>query len=115
MSAAPISAEWLSDDVVAAVSRQMNDDHTSDSLTMVRPLCPAAISATVVGLDHASLHFAVVTSAGETVRVDLPWPGALTERADIRKYVVQLHSAACEQLGITPNDHAEHGQREEVR
>ena len=108
-------AEPITPAVSDRICKHMNDDHTSDSLTMVRPLCPAAISATVVGLDHASLHFAVVTSAGETVRVDLPWPGALTERADIRKYVVQLHSAACEQLGITPNDHAEHGQREEVR
>ncbi|MFA7265290.1 MAG: DUF2470 domain-containing protein [Candidatus Nanopelagicales bacterium] len=115
MNALSGSQGWLTDDIVVAVARHMNDDHTNDSLTMVRPLCPAAKSATVVGLDYSSLCFAVVTDEGEPVRVDVPWPGELTERSDIRKFVVQLHTAACEQLGITPDDHADHGQREEVR
>lgn len=97
-----MSNDWLTPEVVAAVKKHMNDDHQADSLVMVSPLCPGAVAAKVIGLDRDALHLeAVVADQPRPVRVDLPWPSPLTERADIRRYVVQLYEAA----GGAPRDH----------
>lgn len=109
-----MSADWLTADVVTAVARHMNADHAGDTLTMVKPLRPNATAAVVIGLDAQALHVSVESSAGAAERVDLPWPGPLTQRADIRRFVVELHDAACEQLGIrvaADSDH-DHSVRE---
>ena len=82
---------WLSPDVVAAVARHMNDDHRADLLVMVGPLAPEALDAEVAGLDLSALHVRVSDPDGSSRVVSLPWPGPLTERADIRKYVVQMY------------------------
>lgn len=77
---------WLAQDVVDAVCRHMNDDHTEDVAVMIgRP----GVSAQVVDLDESALY----VRAGDD-RIALPWPGPLTSRADIRTYVVHMHTRA---------------------
>lgn len=102
-----MTGDWLTEDVVAAVARHMNDDHAGDTLTMVQPLRPNAESASVVGLDHHGLQLLVGLGGGATERLDLPWPGPLTQRADIRRFVVELHTSAAEQLGLPVDEHSE--------
>lgn len=85
---------WLTQDVIDAVVRHMNGDHGDDTLAMARPLCPEAVSATVAGLDLNALHINAEEADGTARTVLLAWPGPLTERADIRRYVVELHTAA---------------------
>jgi hypothetical protein len=71
----------------------MNDDHRDDLLVMVSGHAPTADSAEVTGLDLEALHVRVL-EAGAQRDVALPWPGPLTQRSDIRRYVVQLHTEA---------------------
>lgn len=96
----------FSDDIVAAVLRHMNDDHTDDSLLIVRAFGAAdAESARMVGLDGESGHWEY-TVGDETHQLTVPWPaGAITERPEIRHEVVALYDAACARLGVEPRPH----------
>ncbi|WP_122815945.1 DUF2470 domain-containing protein [Nocardioides pantholopis] len=88
-------------EVVAAVCRHMNDDHTADSLLIVRAFARAdATDAEMTGADAEAGHWRATTAEGvEDVRV--AWPGGpITERAEIRREVVALYDAACERLGV---------------
>ncbi|WP_224769291.1 DUF2470 domain-containing protein [Nocardioides ochotonae] len=88
-------------EVVEAVCRHMNDDHTEDNLLIVRAFAlPEASAAVMTGADGDSGHFRATTPAGEQ-DVRVPWPGApITERAEIRREVVALYDAACARLGV---------------
>lgn len=93
-------------EVVSAVLAHMNDDHTEDSLRIVRAFAqPAATAAVMTGLDeHAGLWSATVAGATEEVRV--AWPAApISQRAEIRREVVALYEQACRELGIEPAGH----------
>lgn len=108
-------------DVVAAVLRHMNTDHTADNLDIIRALVdPEADRAELVYLnDRASIWLystgATSQGAGEGVEgvegvaarqqgpeqqeavwqeAVLPWSQRLTERAQIRREVVELHERA---------------------
>ncbi|WP_431932486.1 DUF2470 domain-containing protein [Nonomuraea jabiensis] len=85
-------------DAVEAIKRHMNDDHAEDSLIIVRALGgrPDATSAVTSDVDAEAIEFMV--DGGERVRV--PWGETLTERAQVRKAVVQLYRDACGKLGI---------------
>ncbi|MFG6202504.1 DUF2470 domain-containing protein [Nonomuraea sp. JJY05] len=85
-------------DAVEAIKRHMNDDHAEDSLIIVRALGgrPDATSAVTSDVDAEAIEFTV--DGGERVRV--PWGETLTERAQVRKAVVQLYRDACEKLGV---------------
>lgn len=85
-------------DVVEAIKRHMNDDHTDDALIIVRGLGgrPAAAAATTSDVDTEAIEFTV--DGGEKVRV--PWGETLTERPQVRMAVVRLYREACEKLGI---------------
>ncbi|MBB5787619.1 DUF2470 domain-containing protein [Jiangella mangrovi] len=90
-------------DVIAAVSRHMNDDHTADSLVIVQALgdTPEATAARVVHLDGVGVDFAVTVDGAErTVRV--PFARPLTERPEIRVEFVRLYTEAATALGIEP-------------
>ena len=92
--------------VVAAVLAHMNDDHTHDSLLIVRAFArPDAVDATMTGLDERAGVFTATTPAGvEEVRV--PWPaGPISERAEIRREVVALYDEACVRLGVEARPH----------
>jgi hypothetical protein len=92
--------------VVDAVLAHMNDDHTDDSLLIVRAFGHAdATAATMTGLDEEAGVFTATTPAGEA-GVRVPWPGGtISERPEIRREVVALYDAACARLGIEPRPH----------
>ncbi|WP_213453218.1 DUF2470 domain-containing protein [Rhizomonospora bruguierae] len=90
-------------EVVAAVSRHMNDDHAEDALLICRTLGgqPAATRARTTGLDADGIDFAV-TVDGTEVPVRVPFAARLTERAQIRREVVRMYQDACDELGLPP-------------
>lgn len=92
--------------VVSAVLAHMNDDHDEDNLTIARAFGhPEATAATMSGLDGDAGEWAVQTPTGPaTLRV--PWPGGpITERPEIRREVVAVHTEACARLGVEPPAH----------
>ena len=95
------------DDVVTAVLRHMNGDHTDDNALIVRAFAdPDATSATMTGFDGEGGEWEAVSANGSTSHVRVPWPGgAIDERAAVRREVVALYDAACEKLGVTPRPH----------
>lgn len=94
------------DSVVSAVLAHMNGDHDEDNLTIARAFgLPGATAARMSGLDESAGTWQV--SVGE-VQHDLrvPWPGGtISERAEIRREVVAVHTEACRLLGIEPDPH----------
>lgn len=92
----------FSDDVVTAVLHHMNDDHTDDSLVIVRGFAePQATAATMTGLDTEAGEWSAEV-AGEEVPVRIAWLGPVADRADIRREVVALYDAGLERLGLPP-------------
>ena len=90
----------FSPEVVGAILHHMNDDHTDDSLTIVRAFAdPAAEAATMTGVDAEGGTWDVVVD-GRTRSHAVPWLGQVVERADIRREVVHLHDAAVAKLGL---------------
>jgi putative heme iron utilization protein len=89
-------------EVVTAVLHHMNDDHTDDSLLIVRAFgAPDATGATMTGLDAEGGDWTAQVQ-GVPVPVRVPWPVPVVERADIRRAVVVLHDTARERLGLPP-------------
>ncbi|GIG58044.1 hypothetical protein Lfu02_24160 [Longispora fulva] len=90
----------FSPDVVAAVGRHMNDDHSADSVVICRALggVPDALVARMTGLDGDGIDFEVTEPVLVAVRV--PWSRALTERAEIRVEVTRMYHEARELLGL---------------
>ncbi|KJL31360.1 biliverdin-producing heme oxygenase [Microbacterium azadirachtae] len=89
------------DAVVTAVTAHMNGDHADDNVLIARAFGhPAAVSASMIGLDADAGRWRVADADGEHELV-VPWPGApLAERSQIRRATVMLHRAACERLGV---------------
>ena len=91
-------------EVVDAVLRHMNSDHTDDNIVIVRANgAPDAATATMTTLDADGGVWSVTTADtahGSELRI--PWPIPVAERADIRKAVVVLYRSACRELGIEP-------------
>lgn len=78
----------------------MNDDHTDDSLAIVRAFGPGtAESAVMAGLDGDGGDW-LATVDGAEVPVRVAWPSPVTERPDIRRAIVELYDAACDRLGM---------------
>jgi putative heme iron utilization protein len=96
-------------DVVAAITRHMNDDHPDDNLLIVRALGgrDTAASARMTGLDGLGADFAAVVDGAETP-VRVPWSRELTERREVRVEVVRMYHEACAVLGIAPRQEGEH-------
>jgi len=97
----------FSEDVVAAILRHMNGDHTDDNTLIVRAFAvPDAASATMTGFDGDGGDWDVVTADGSTTAVRIPWPGGpIGERPEVRREVVALYDAACATLGVEPRPH----------
>jgi hypothetical protein len=96
------------DDVVSAVLRHMNGDHTGDNLLIVRAFGtePDALSAKMTDFDGEGGEWEAERADGETVTVRVPWPGgAIDERAAVRREVVALYDEACRLLGVEPRPH----------
>jgi len=96
-------------DVIAAVLRHMNGDHTDDNLLIARAFSPVdggTITASVMtGFDGDGGTWDV-TRGGVTSPLTVPWPGGpIADRPAVRREVVALYDAACERLGIEPRPH----------
>lgn len=98
-------SEPLSQDVVAAVCRHMNDDHRADALLICRELagCRDAVDAETVGVDGAALHLRVRQVDGTVTAVSVPFAVPVHERADVRRAVVELHERARLAAGPAPH------------
>ncbi|MEV7230213.1 MULTISPECIES: biliverdin-producing heme oxygenase [Polymorphospora] len=97
-------------EVVAAISRHMNDDHPADSLLICRALGgrPTATAARMAGMDADGIDF-VATVDGEPVPVRVPFGERLTQRPQVRKEVVRMYHESCAALGVPPRPAATHG------
>lgn len=97
------TAGLFTPDVIAAVTRHMNDDHADDNVVICRALgsVPDATAATMTGLDATGIIFDVTSPAG-TSSVTIAWAAPVTERPQIRAEVAAMYHRACEQLGIEP-------------
>ncbi|HVL61777.1 MAG TPA: DUF2470 domain-containing protein [Microbacterium sp.] len=96
------------DDVVAAVLRHMNGDHTGDNLLIARAFSPEPdlIAATMTGFDGDGGDWLAEGADSESVEVRVLWPGGpITERAAVRREVVALYDEACRRLGVEPRAH----------
>lgn len=92
--------------VVTAVLAHMNGDHNDDNLTIARAFGHAEATAAVMSdLDSEGGTWQVTTASGEH-ELRVPWPGGvISERPEIRREVVAVHTEACRLLGIEPDPH----------
>ena len=97
------------DEVVSAILRHMNGDHTDDNLLIARAFSPGdakITDAVMTGLDGEAGVWRV-TRDGEVSELRVEWPGgAISERPAVRREVVALYDLACERLGVEPRPHA---------
>lgn len=105
------------DEIVAAVTAHMNDDHADDCLLIVQGLAGAtsARRAWMSDLDASHAQFSWSAEQGSAVGADdavtiarIPWGIPVRERADIRVAVVDLYTRAAIALGQTPRESGEH-------
>lgn len=97
------------DTIVAGVLAHMNGDHTDDNLLISRAFSPESdiISATMTGFDGDSARWSAQLATGETVTIEVAWPGGpISERPHVRREVVALYDQACARLGVTPRPHS---------
>lgn len=97
-------------DVIAAVLRHMNGDHTDDNILIARafgsPGDDEITHAVMTGFDGDGGRWDV-TRGGLTSELAVPWPGGpIEERPAVRREVVALYDAACDRLGVEPRPHA---------
>ena len=87
--------EPFTPEVVAQITRHMNEDHAADNLLICRTLGgqPAATEARVSGLDADSITF-LATVDGRPVPVTIPFSTRLTERRHVRAEVIRMHAEA---------------------
>jgi hypothetical protein len=106
MAAHPV----LTDDVIAAIARHMNDDHVDDSLLIVQTLGgrPDATNVFMSGLDGDGVIFDVTSDTERGIEVRVPWSAPIVERPQVRQEVVRMYVDACAQAGITPRQAGEH-------
>jgi hypothetical protein len=81
-------------DVVEAVLSHMNADHVDDSIAIVHANgAPNATSASMTGIDGEAGTWSVTEQGSDRV-LRVPWTAPITERAEIRREIVRLHTAA---------------------
>ena len=102
-------------DVIAAVLRHMNGDHTDDNILIARAFSAESESAgesaaeitesVMTGFDGEAAWWDV-TRAGVVSELRVPWPGGpIADRPSVRRQVVALYDAACARLGVEPRPH----------
>jgi heme oxygenase len=85
----------FSDEIVGAVLKHMNSDHTEDNVLIARANgFPGARAARMTGLDERGGSWVAEDSEGEHT-FSLAWPGApISERRQIREEVVKIYREA---------------------
>lgn len=96
-------------DVITAVLRHMNGDHTDDNLLIARAFAGARetpiTDAVMTGFDGDGGVWDV-RIGDEVVELRVPWPGGpIDDRPSVRRQVVALYDAACARLGVEPRPH----------
>lgn len=96
-------------DVIAAVLRHMNGDHTDDNLLIARAFSAPAdgeiTDSVMTGFDGDGGVWDV-TRAGQTSALTVAWPGGpISDRPSVRREVVAVYDAACERLGVEARPH----------
>lgn len=97
-------------DVVTAVLRHMNNDHTDDNILIARAFGEddggEVTNSAMTGFDGDGGRWDV-TRGGTTSELIVAWPGGpISDRPAVRREVVALYDAACERLGVEPRPHA---------
>ncbi|WP_435748266.1 DUF2470 domain-containing protein [Microbacterium sp. PMB16] len=97
-------------DVITAVLRHMNGDHTDDNLLIARAFAEPAdaeiTDAVMTGFDGDAGVWEV-TRDGAATELRVSWPGGpISDRPAVRREVVAVYDAACARLGIEPRPHA---------
>lgn len=97
-------------DVITAVLRHMNGDHTDDNILIARAFAEPAnaeiTESVMTGFDGEGGVWEI-TRSGAVTELRVPWPGgAITDRPSVRREVVALYDAACARLGVEPRPHA---------
>ena len=97
-------------DVISAVLRHMNGDHTDDNLLIARAFAAPAdapiTDAVMVGFDGDGGAWEITRNATVS-ELRVPWPGGpIDDRPAVRREVVALYDAACARLGVEPRPHA---------
>lgn len=83
----------------------MNDDHSDDSILIVRAFAGREPeTAQMVDLDHSGGVWRY-TVDGEEAELRVPWSQEISERPQIRREIVGLYDAACAKLGVEPRPH----------
>ena len=92
-------ANPFGEDVVTAICRHMNEDHSADTLVICQGAGgrPEASAARMTGLDGDGGDY-VVTVGGREEPVRILWSRRLTERAEVRPEVVRLFTESRELL-----------------
>jgi hypothetical protein len=94
-------------DVIDAVLRHMNADHPDDSLAIVRGNgAPEATSAKMTGIDGGAGIW-LVTEQGSDREMRISWSAPISERADIRREIVRLHTAALSRWPLSGGQNTE--------
>jgi heme oxygenase len=90
-------------EVVGQIMRHMNDDHTADSLLIVKAYGgqPDATAATMSGMDANAITFAVTVDGAE-VSAQVPFSQRLTSRPQVRAEVTRMYHDARAELGLPP-------------
>ena len=97
-------------EVVAAVLRHMNGDHTDDNLLIARAFAAASdaeiTDAAMTGFDGDGGVWSL-TRDGVAEELRVPWPdGPISDRPAVRREIVALYDAACDRLGFEARPHA---------
>lgn len=95
-------------EIVAAVLRHMNSDHTDDNVLIARAFGDVEpTGAEMTGFDGDGGDWMVTDAAGATAPLRVAWPGGpISERPEVRREIVALYDAACARLGVEPRPHA---------
>lgn len=96
-------------DVITAVLRHMNGDHTDDNLLIARAFAAPSVEVSdsvMTGFDGDGGVWEI-TVDGATSELRVPWPGGpIADRPAVRREVVALYDQACARLGVEPRPHA---------
>jgi hypothetical protein len=94
-------------EIVAAVLRHMNDDHTDDNVLIARAFGDEPVeSARMTGFDSEGGDWIVAQPDGSEAELRVSWPGGtIAERPQVRQQIVALYDAACARLGVEPRPH----------
>jgi hypothetical protein len=106
-------------DVVSAILRHMNGDHTDDNLLITRAFSAAEDGEDGKDGEDGEITDAVmtdldgdggvwrITRSGAASELRIAWPsGPIAERPAVRREVVALYDLACAKLGVEPRPHA---------